>query len=186
MKIFRSALIRFRCVGLDRQLPGLLYNCLAFQFPDDCEIYSICQYYFIPHRYRLLYQSCTLSCRRPWQRKAARLFGLGAVVHTPLMPEQVPLCPELCGALSRLWLAHAKLGLKQRDIFNPYDVGECSVQPTGGTEGEVRCHLLKFAAKSHRGKNQRCFNISRETREITTGLKSCRSMKLPKKNNIES
>ena len=42
MKIFRSAFARFRCVGLDRQLPGFLYNCLAFQFPDDCEMYSIC------------------------------------------------------------------------------------------------------------------------------------------------
>lgn len=42
MKIFRWALTMFRCVGLDRQLPGLLYNCLDFQFPYDCETYSLC------------------------------------------------------------------------------------------------------------------------------------------------
>lgn len=86
-----------------------------------------------------------------------------------------PPCPEGCGAHSRLRLAHAKPGRQQRAIFNPYDVGECGVQPTEGTEEEVRCHLLKFAAKSLRGKNQRCFNVSGETREITMGLKSCQS-----------
>lgn len=92
-----------------------------------------------------------------------------------LMLEQVTLCSEECGAHSGLRLPHPKLGLKQRDIFNPYDVGECGVQSTGGTEEEVRCHLLKFAAKRLRGRNQRCFGVSGETRKITMGLQSCRN-----------
>lgn len=75
----------------------------------------------------MLYQSWYW---RPWQRKAACLFGLGAVVHVPLMLEQIPLCLEGYEVHSGLWLPHAKLGPKQRDIFKPYDVGECGVQPT--------------------------------------------------------
>ena len=123
----------------------------------------------------MLYWSCTLSHRRPGQRKAAHMFGMGAVVWALSMLEQVTLCPEGCGAHSELHLALTKLGQKQKDIFNPDDVGECGVQLTGGKEEEVRCHLLKFAAKSLRGRNQRCFNISGETREITMGLKGCQS-----------
>lgn len=55
---------------------------------------------------------------------AAHLVGLGAAVHALLMLEQVPLCLEGSGAHSGLWFAHEKLGMKQGDIFNPYDVGE--------------------------------------------------------------
>lgn len=102
------------------------------------------------------------------------MVGMGAVVQALSMLEQVTPCPEGYGAHDRLHLAHPK----QRDIFNPYDVGECGVQPTGETEEEVRYHLLTFAAKSLRGKNQRCFGISGETREITTGQKSCRSSQI--------
>lgn len=72
----------------------------------------------VPH------QSCMLSHQRLWQRMAAHPVGLGAAVHALLMLEQVPLCLEGSGAHSGLWLAHEKLGMKQGDIFNPYDVGE--------------------------------------------------------------
>lgn len=75
----------------------------------------------------------------------------------------------------------AKLGRKQRDIFNPHGVSECSVQPTGGTGEKMRRHLLELTAKSLR-RNQKYFNISEETREITTGLKEL--PKLPKKNAV--
>lgn len=119
----------------------------------------------------MLCHSCTLSQQKLWQGKASCLSGLGAAVQALLVLEQTP-CAS-CGAHSGLWLAHAKLGLKQRDIFNPYDVGDHGVQPTGGTEEEVRCHLLKFADKTPGGRKQRCFNISRETRGSTMGLKRC-------------
>lgn len=121
-------------------------------------------------RYRLCCVTPAHCPDRLWQGKASCLSGLGAALQALLVFEQTP-CAS-CGAHSGLWLAHAKLALKQRDLFNPYDVGECGVQPTGGTE-KVRCHLLKFAGKTRRGKKRRCLNISRETRGRTMGLKCC-------------
>lgn len=72
------------------------------------------------------------------------------------------------------------MGLKQRNIFNPYDVG--GVQPTGGTEEEeVRCHLLKFADRPLEG----------GSRDVLTSLGKLGEapwaeilLELPKKNTV--